>query len=86
MLPMSLRRVLPMGLEHARTVLDVMEIEKGRKWWREHGTKIRAMFDLSIGSRSLEVLRRYQREETKSLDGTKRNLEMSRWMSYGNVR
>ena len=34
-LPAQLRRMLPIGLEARRTVLDLMECEKGRTWWRD---------------------------------------------------
>jgi hypothetical protein len=85
-LPASVRRELPIGLDDARTVLDLMESERGRTWWLEHGTTIHAVFDLTLGSRSLDVLQRYQRMKRNSLRGTKRNLEISMAMSYGNAR
>jgi hypothetical protein len=85
-LPARLRHILPVGLERARTVLDLMECEKGRLWWREHGVTIRAMFDLLAGSRSRVVLERYRRAKMNSASGTKRNLENRSQMLYGNAR
>ena len=58
-LPGKIQGDLPPGLEHVCTVLDLMESEKGRLWWREHGCTIRVAFDLADGSRSREVFRRY---------------------------
>jgi len=66
-LPESIRRRLPMGVKHSITVLDLMECEKGRSWWREHGATIRVAFDLAPGSRSRKVLMRYVRIKTASL-------------------
>jgi hypothetical protein len=85
-LPATLRRKLPLGLDHAHSVLDLMECEKGRLWWREHGTTIRVVFDLAFDSRSRETLERYQRMKRNSESGTKRNLEISAEISYGNAR
>ena len=63
--PLSPRieRKLPPGLEHARTVLDLMACEKGRLWWSEHGETICVAFDLNVGSRSRDVFTRYLREK-----------------------
>jgi hypothetical protein len=74
-LPRSLRRTLPAGLDHARTVLDLMECETGRQWWREHGATINVVFDLAVGSRSRAVLTRYLYAKENFASGTKRNLE-----------
>lgn len=62
-LPIRLRRKLPLGMEGAKTVLDLMECEKGRLWWLEFGETIRVEFDLFAGSRSLAVLDRYVRSK-----------------------
>jgi hypothetical protein len=86
LLPARLRRRLPIGLEHARTVLDIMDCEKGRTWWREHGVTVRAMFALVAGSRSQMVLDRYLRTKMNSASGTKRNLEHRPTMLYSDAR
>jgi hypothetical protein len=85
-LPARLRRALPLGLQNARTVLDLMECEPGRAWWREHGVTIRAKFDLAAGSRSRETWDRYLLASMTSTNGPKRNLEISAAMSYCNAR
>jgi hypothetical protein len=77
-----LRRMLPIGLEAARTVLDLMECEKGRTWWREHGETIGVAFDLAPGSRSRLILERYVGAKTNSQSGTKTNLEKCGAMLY----
>jgi hypothetical protein len=58
-LPGSVKANLPLGLERACRVLDLMECDKGRLWWREHGCTIRVTFDLAAGSRSQSALERY---------------------------
>lgn len=61
LLSASIRRRLPVGLEHSRTLSDLMSSENGRQWWREHGTAIRVRFDLASGSRSRRALVEYIR-------------------------
>ncbi len=51
-LPAKIKLNLPPGLEDARTVLDLMECETGRLWWKGHGVTIRVVFDVADGSRS----------------------------------
>jgi hypothetical protein len=63
-LPLSVRRRLPIGLEHAVALLDLMSCEKGRLWWKEHGTTVRLKFDLAPDSRSQQVLAEYVRIRT----------------------
>jgi hypothetical protein len=58
-LPSTVKENLPLGLEHVSSVLDLMECEKGRLWWRENGCTIRVTFDLTDCSRSRAVFRRY---------------------------
>lgn len=58
-LPGKVKRNLPLGLEGVRTVLDLMQCEKGRRWWRRHGCTIRVAFDLADFSRSGEAFQRY---------------------------
>jgi len=58
-LPTKVVRSLPRILNHARSVLDLMETEYGRRWWQEYGTSLEVAFDLSPHSRSWLILRRY---------------------------
>ena len=58
-LPWEVRRNLPLGLDHAQHVLDLMELEKGRLWWKTHGIPVRLVFDLAHHSRSWGVFDRY---------------------------
>jgi hypothetical protein len=58
-LPAALRQLLPASLNHAHTVLDLMECAAGRCWWRERGVTMRVGFELAAGSRSQRVLARY---------------------------
>jgi hypothetical protein len=88
-LPASVRRILPPGLEGSRSVLDLMRCEKGRAWWREHGATIRVAFDLARGSRSRRALAQYVRKRTaadKIASGPKRNLEIRRATCYSIAR
>jgi hypothetical protein len=86
LLPARLRRMLPIGLKHACTVLDLMECERGRRWWREYGVTIAAVFDLTVGSRSRIALWRYVCMKLNFVSGPKRNLENQSAMSYCNAR
>lgn len=44
----------------AKTVLDIMETEEGRSWWKKNGTDmLAAKFDLSEGSRSMKIHQAY---------------------------
>jgi hypothetical protein len=65
-LPASIRCGLPIGLEDARTLLDVMACEKGREWWQQHGTALRVRFDLAAGSRSRRTLAEYVRTRART--------------------
>jgi hypothetical protein len=85
-LPARLRRMLPIGLGSAKTVLDLMECEKGRAWWRENGVTIGARFDLAAGSRSRAALDRYVRTRTNSASGLKTKFENRTPVAYGSVR
>jgi len=62
-LPAEVIENLPPGLEDAVTVLDLMDCEQGRVWWREHGTTIRVLFDLTEGSRSRMMFDGYVRSK-----------------------
>jgi len=58
-LPDSVRRELPLGLDHATNVLDLMRGKKGRRWWKAHGVPLPLAFDLAPRSRSRAVFERY---------------------------
>jgi hypothetical protein len=85
-LPARLRRMLPLGLRKATTILDLMVCPRGRTWWRENGVTIGAAFDLLAGSRSRSVLDQYVQAKMNAANGTKTNLENRAAISYGNVR
>lgn len=85
-LPQRLRRGLPVVLRDSKTILDLMDSEAGRAWWRDHGETIRLTFALHPGSRSLATLARYLREAGISCRGPKRNLERSGAVAYRNAR
>ena len=63
-LPSLVQRELPGDLRHARNVLDLMECQSGRQWWKEHGVPVPVAFDMTRHSRSWEVFRRYVRERS----------------------
>lgn len=67
-IPADLRAILPPGLRRARTLLDLMETEVGREWWREHGRTINVVFDLTRGSRSLAAWRSYRAERDPAVE------------------
>jgi hypothetical protein len=78
LLPAALRCRLPMGLERSRTLLDVMSCEKGREWWREHGTAVRVRFDLASGSRSRRTLAEYVRSRALGIGPIARSVVVTR--------
>lgn len=43
----------------AETILDIMATEEGRQWWKKNGGSWDAEFDLTPGSRSLQVFDAY---------------------------
>lgn len=57
-LPDVIRHKLPVGLEHATSVLDLMRREKGRQWWKAHGIPVAVAFDLADRSRSRSAFER----------------------------
>jgi hypothetical protein len=61
-LPCPIRRTLPPELSRAQSVLDLMNSEAGRRWWKRHGVTLPVTFDLARHSRSWEVFRRYLQE------------------------
>jgi len=60
-LPLAFLRRLPVFLNGAASVLDVMEFPTGRIWWKEHGIGLTLQFDLCWSSRSMMVFRAYSR-------------------------
>lgn len=54
---------LPESLAGAETVLDLYETSEGQAWWEENGDSIDMSFDLSPGSRSMEIFNAYQRKK-----------------------
>jgi hypothetical protein len=70
-LPSEVRRRLPCGLDHARTVLDLIQCESGRQWWKRNGAPLYVSFDLADGSRSWAVFRQYlEQAHVQWSDGT----------------
>lgn len=56
----DIRKLFP-GTE---TILDLMSTQEGREWWKKNGVSIdKGRFDLTSGSRSLQVLEAYQKEK-----------------------
>jgi hypothetical protein len=49
-LPPLIIRNLPCFLRGARRLLDLMQSERGRRWWRRHGVGLNVAFDLRRGS------------------------------------
>jgi hypothetical protein len=41
------------------TVLDLYRTAEGQNWWRQHGGNTSGYFDLTPGSRSMQVLQAY---------------------------
>ncbi len=68
-LPHVVRQNLPPELSRAQTVLDLMDDEPGRRWWKRHGITLPVAFDVTRQSRSWEVFARYLRERTIVLRG-----------------
>lgn len=58
-LSQGIRAKLPFGLRDAQNVLDLIDCEQGRLWWKEHGETICVVFDLSGRSRCLAALEKY---------------------------
>jgi len=60
-LPATVTEMLPPGLRSARSVLDLIQSEPGRWWWKAHGCRVDLAFDLSEGSRCWRVFQAYLR-------------------------
>jgi len=63
-LPPFVRQILPPDLSRAQSVLDLMNGQAGRRWWKRYGVTLPVTFDLTRHSRSWEVFGRYLRERT----------------------
>jgi hypothetical protein len=57
-LPRPIVRSLPRSLRRARRLLDLMQSQAGREWWRRHGIGLDVAFDLRPGSRCWRVFLR----------------------------
>lgn len=62
----EIKRVLPLRLRYAQSVLDLMGRDEGRLWWKQHGTTIDVAFDVDDSSRCWKTFQRYFREKLKS--------------------
>lgn len=52
----------------AKTIQDVFKTKEGRAWWKEHGSHLDGMkFDLTPGSRSMQILKTYNQEKKRSI-------------------
>jgi GNAT superfamily N-acetyltransferase len=58
-LPACVRERLPADLAGAIDVLDLMQSDSGRRWWREHGLTLPVVFDTHPQGRCRESFRRY---------------------------
>ncbi len=58
-LPPKIRPMLPPGLASARSMLDLMNCERGRQWWQKNGTPVRLAFEVAAHSRSWRVFEQY---------------------------
>ncbi len=59
MLPVRIVTRLPPPLRYARRLLDLLQCETGRLWWKEHGCTVDVTFDVSDRSRSRLAFERY---------------------------
>jgi len=57
-LPRAIVRSLPRALRRARRLLDLMQSQAGREWWRRHGIGLNVAFDLRPGSHCWRVFLR----------------------------
>ena len=51
----------------AESIQDVMSAPGGKEWWKNYGSAFSGEFDLSEGSRSLQVLESYKQERMTAL-------------------
>ena len=62
-IPGHLADTLPLTLNRARRVSDLMQTSEGRSWWKTNGEGLELTFDLAENSRSRQVLEEYMREK-----------------------
>lgn len=55
----DLRSLLPRSLAGAERLSDLLVTPEGSEWWRQHGTGTSLTFDLTPGSRSMEMWKTY---------------------------
>lgn len=65
-LPRTFRLRLSRHFGKIVSVLDLMETDLGRRYWREHGFELALSFDFSPRSRSMVALDRYMHEKRSS--------------------
>lgn len=58
-IPDSLRPTLPQPFRHAETVMQIMQADTGRAWWRRHGVALPLAFDLRPESPCWKTLGEY---------------------------
>jgi GNAT superfamily N-acetyltransferase len=57
---------LPAHLRGAQMLSDLMTTKEGRDWWTKHGSTTDMTFDLTPGSRSMQVWEEYRRQKAGS--------------------
>lgn len=63
-LPVAKREEVKAAFPAANSVLDIFETKEGREWWSQNGTELlNAKFDLTPGSRSMQVMAAYLRRK-----------------------
>lgn len=68
---------------HAESILDVMSSKQGREWWKANGKTLHgAKFDLTPGSRSMQVMQVYLEERAKRSTSTPTSNSI--WNELGN--
>jgi GNAT superfamily N-acetyltransferase len=60
-IPANIRTTLPASLSGAERISDLMMTPEGSDWWKTHGRSIDMSFDLTPGSRSMEIWEAYLR-------------------------
>lgn len=58
-----LNNKLPDEFSECERLSDIMSTPQGRQWWKENGSDIDLEFDLSKGSRSIDILTNYLKEK-----------------------
>lgn len=71
----SVKAILPDHMRHYTMVSDLMETPEGREWWDENGDSTKVEFNLSQGSRSLQVLNEYLAKKGKATVQYRRSVD-----------